>query len=136
MMNFIEILALVGVISYREVGHLCQRKSWDWNNFKNLYWTTNQNNFWIKNFDWFHVSNGLMTLFIIHLLAQALNIIKILNQDLRIIVQVVGLWLIWMYLRNIMMHVIIPKWHRGNRNLRLWYLIPLIGAWFDYNANK
>ena len=117
----IEIIILIFILSYREVGILCDRTSWRYEWFQKIFWETDQNNFWKKNFDWFHVSNGLMTLIICHLFAQSYQLFG------RVYLDVPFYWVIWMYLRNVVMHVLIPL----PSYRRYWFLVPLVGAYLE-----
>ena len=117
----ILILGIIILLSYREVGILCERGSWNFNSFQRIYWDTDQNNFWLKNLDWFHVSNGLMTLLVCILFAQNYSVFG------QVWIDAPFYWVCWMYIRNVFMHVIIPlPWDR-----KWFYLIPLIGGWLD-----
>lgn len=120
-----EIILIILILSYREIGHLCERHSYDFAHFKRIYWETDQNNFWLKNWNWFHVSNGLATLIICYLFAQNYQTFG------HIYIDTPFYWVCWMYLRNVVMHVILPYWRGYNPQLRLWYLVPLFGGYLD-----
>lgn len=122
----IEILILIILVSYREVGILCDRGSWQWSRFQRVFWKTNQAKFWVKNYDWFHVSNGLVTLLICWVLSDHYQLIDNRFVDTPIY------WLIWMWLRNIVMHVILPMPDAR----RYWFIMPLIGGYIESKLRK
>ena len=119
------ILIVIAVLSYREIGILCQRRSYDFKAFKYIYWQTDQTNFWRKNFDWFHISNGLIVWLIVLLAMDSLPKITFYLLDSVIY------WYAFFYIRNIWMHVILPRWDSKSPQLRLWYLVPLAGGFLD-----
>ena len=119
------ILILIAVLSYREIGILCQRRSYDFKAFKYIYWQTSQDNFWTKNFDWFHISNGLIVWLIVLLAMNDLP--KLIWYWLDSVIY----WYAFFYIRNIWMHVILPRWDSKSPQLRLWYLVPLAGGFLD-----
>ena len=141
MIDLIIVLAIIvavlyGLITgYREVEILIGRKSWYWIHFKRwLYWFTNQSGK-NKDNDSFHFSNG--TAFVIVALAFSYIIYLELNlSSYWILLNGVFLWLGMFYVRNVTMHCIIPKYVKNNPNLRLWYLIPLIGKFIQIKKEK
>lgn len=123
-MIYIIILGLIA--GYREVQILCDRGSWYYENFRNWFWFTNQADKRVSNWDSFHVSNGAYALCLVISLVYCTKIEIIwLSQilgELVGIAYILILWVIYMYSRNLMMHVILPlkpDWR---------YLIPLIGT--------
>jgi len=129
---------LFGLITgYREVLILVDRGSWSWISFKHwLYWFTNQSGK-KKNYDSFHFSNGVAFLFIS--IAFSYAIYLQLNLSFWYLpINTIFFWLFKFYIRNIAMHILIPKWERGNRQLKLYYLIPLIGKFLQkrYERSK
>jgi len=120
-MIYIWLILLIAVLSYREVLHLIQRGSWnDWD-YHNIYWYTEHNSKW-KDFDSYHASNGLATLIIIEMVISYLPIISYIGNRgfIGIQLHVIAYWLIWMWIRNIWMHIVFkrePKWK---------YLLPQI----------
>ena len=134
MINIFIIIALTvvaaglyGLITgYREVQILVSRGSWRWIRFKKwLYKFTDQNSN-DKNEDSFHISNGIVV--VIVSLAFSFIIYLILNLAWYwILINTVLFWVFIFYIRNVAMHVLIPQWRKDNPQLKLWYLIPLIG---------
>jgi len=124
--DLIRILLLILTVSYREVGNLCQRGSWKWVRFQKIYWKTDQNNFWLKNWDWYHVSNGLSTLIICNILADHITVFN------SIFIDTPFYWLVWMYVRNLAIHIFIPL----PKYRRYWFAIPLMGGYFDNKFRK
>jgi len=120
-----EIVALILLVSYREVGILCDRGSWVWVRFQNVFWKTDQNNLWVKNLDWFHVSNGLATLIICWMFAKTYTVID-LGEYSRYLNTVI-FWGLWMYVRNIFIHIVIPL----PKFRRYWFAVPFGGAFLD-----
>lgn len=110
----IPLLILLGILlfglltGYREVQILCDRLSWQWENYrKNLYWFTDQNDKKVSNKDSFHVSNGVV--FVLVALSVALNIVLLFSLAWYCIALVVPIWLFLFYVRNIFMHIIFKK---------------------------
>ena len=134
-MNLIAIISavLIAVIAgYREVDILCSRGSWKWNNFKQKwFWFTDQNNADQKNYDSFHISNGIIFIIIALLLSALYMPVKISSCFFDMILNVVIYWAAMMYLRDIMMHIILPKWSKDNPNFKLLYLLPVLGGFLD-----
>ena len=137
------MIILLGLIAgYREVQILCEQlkegslgTSWKYENFRKWFWQTDQNNKKVSNWDSFHVSNGLFALVLCIPLATCTKQYHdwaifpnagLIGDIARIIIY----WVIYMYFRNLMMHVILPlkpDWR---------YLLPLIGTWFKKKAKK
>ena len=113
-------LILIGILSWREVQILIDRGSWKADDYHNLFWYISWKSKW-KDFDSFHVANGLATLIICYIIAVNYQLI-VLNYlgDYQFIALAIIYWLIWMYIRNIFMHIIFKK-------KPLWkYLFPQI----------
>ena len=127
---------LFGLITgYREVQILVSRGSWRWVRFKKwLYKFTDQNSN-DKNEDSFHLSNGVV--FVIVALAFSYIIYSELNLNWYwILINTVLFWLFMFYIRNVTMHVLIPQWRKDNPQLKLWYLIPLVGKFIQIKKEK
>lgn len=124
------LLTLFGfLLGYREVQILCERGSWKWKDYrKNLYWFTDHKSK-LKDFDSFHVSNGLAVLICAGFCAFDFNLFNIpqISQPLNIIAQVIALWLYIFYIRNLALHIILKKQPEYK------YIIPLIGKWIWKN---
>ena len=110
-MIYALIILLIAVLSWREVQILIDRGSWKARDYRRLFWYTDQNSkekyLWLfpkKNWDSFHVSNGLATLIIIILIKGYLP-----HPYLDVWFYVPVYWLVWMQIRNLFMHVIIKK---------------------------
>ena len=130
-LNIFAIILIVFFSGHREVQILVGRGSWAWINFKKwMYWFTVQSRKG-KNEDSFHISNGLVFTGVAFFIAQALPIITLWECWTTLFGNTILWWLILMYLRNVTMHVIVPKWEKGNPQLRLWFLLPLIGTLID-----
>lgn len=128
------MIIILGLIAgYREVQTLCDRGSWNYLDFRNWFWFTNQAE---KKESWrdsFHVSGGLFALVLCIGLATCTNwmtnwISKVIPLDFlgdfKVIAYILILWVLYFYARNLMMHVILPL----KPDLR--YLIPLVGTYF------
>ena len=109
-MIYIIILGLIA--GYREVQILCDRGSWSYMNFRNWFWFTNQAD---KKESWkdsFHVSNGIYALVLCISLVTCTKIDIIWVNQLQgiwyILALILILWVIYMWARNIMMHIILP----------------------------
>jgi len=123
---------ILGLLAgYREVQILCDRGSWNYMSFRNWFWFTNQADKKVSNWDSFHVSNGVYALVLCIFLATCTTGLSWdyvgtkLNQILgtwSILAYVPILWVVYMYFRNLMLHVILPY----KPDLR--YLIPLLGT--------
>jgi len=97
-MTYILIILLIAVLSWREVQILIDRGSWKAEDYKKLFWYTDWRSKW-KNWDSFHVSNGIATLIIIYLIKDMLPQIWVLPTW----TTVPAYWLIWMQIRNLFM---------------------------------
>lgn len=117
------IIVILGLLAgYREVQILCERGSWNYMNFRPWFWFTNQADKKVSNWDSFHISNGIFTLVLAYILsAQSEFVIFICNQFWTVIVHIIFYWIIYMYSRDFMMHIILPF------NPRWWKIIPLFG---------
>jgi hypothetical protein len=116
-MILITILGLV--LGWREVQILCERNSWDFQDFRNWFWNIDSTSRW-KNFDSFHVSNGLAVLIISMMFYNGYVILELASDIWNIISNVIFYWFYIFWIRNIMMHVIMPKKPKWK------YLIPLL----------
>jgi len=121
-MIYIWLILLIAVLSWREVQILIDRGSWnDWD-YHNLFWYTRWQYKW-KDWDSFHVSNGLATLIIIEMVIDNLLQIPIaqyVGEFVQVQLHVLIYWVLWMWIRNIWMHVVFkrePEWK---------YLLPQI----------
>ena len=131
------IYLLIIIASWRELNILIKRGSWKAERFKKfLFWETPHSNKWISNFDSYHASGGLFWLLVFTVLVASktypswlgLPILTLVDaQPIGFALNITIYWLAFMYLRNICLHILFPKWEKGNPNLRLWYLIPIGG---------
>ena len=121
-MIYLWLSLLIAVLSYREVLHLIQRGSWyDWN-YRNVFWFTDQDGKW-KNWDSFHFANGLATLIIIEMVIDNLLQIPIaqyVGEFVQVQLHVLIYWVLWMWFRNIWMHVVFKREPESK------YLLPQI----------
>ena len=110
--NLILILLLIAVLSWREVQILIDRGSWnDWDYYK-LFWYKDQNSkekylglFLKKNWDSFHVSNGVATFIILILIRDYLP-----HPYISVWFYIPAYWLlVWMQIRNLFMHKIFKR---------------------------
>jgi hypothetical protein len=115
-----EIIVIIFILSYREVGILCDRSSWRFNWFQHIFWQIDQDSNW-KNFDWFHFSNGLMTLLICHIGSDKIYSLPVFWG---VYTSTVIYWVTWMWIRNIFIHIIIPMPSRR----RWWFIVPIFGG--------
>jgi hypothetical protein len=129
---FMALVIIAGLFGYREIEHLCARGNYLWKYFKKRWYKfADQNNVGEKNKDSFHISNGIAFIGISYFISQVDPIITLWEFWTTLIANTALWWLILMYVRNITMHVIIPKWEKGNPQLRFWFLLPLIGTLID-----
>jgi len=113
-MNYFLIILLIVIASWREVQILIDRDSWKGTSRIPL-WYIDQNSkekiLWLfpkKNLDSFHVSNGLFTLILIHILYTnniLPELLYVFCDTLTHILHIIAYWLIWMQIRNIVMKV-------------------------------
>ena len=108
-MIWIILILLIALFSYREVQILIDRGSWRKENLRfNPYWYLPQDK-WYKNFDSFHVSNGLIVLIICYFVASYVVSITMLiglsSWDSPII-DTVLYWFVFMQLRNLIMKIL------------------------------
>ena len=109
-MVYIWLILLILMLSWREVQILIDRGSWAGTSRIPL-WYINQNSkekiLWVfpkKNFDSFHVSNGLATLIIIEMIIDYLPQIglrHLVGHFVQVQLHVIAYWLIWMQIRNL-----------------------------------
>ena len=125
-MIFLGILALIA--GWREVEILIQRGSYDPKAFWNVYWNWKPQFFNVKvKIDSFHFANGLFVLVLCMFLQYydgeviALNILS----NFKDVASIIIYWLYFMYIRNIMMHIILPK------KPRWFFAIPIFGGILD-----
>jgi len=128
-MILITILGLV--LGWREVQILCEqvkddqtKTSWKFNDYRNWFWQTDQNDKKKSNWDSFHVLGGIAVYLICLGIDTPLDSIKIIRDLLGSTVSLFAFaiveWLYIFWIRNIMMHVIMPKKPKWK------YLIPLL----------
>lgn len=95
----IYLLIILAILSaYREVQILIERGSWRKEDYRNIFWYTDWKS-WLKNFDSFHVSNGLFVL--VMFFAMSIDTITWYLVPLY--------WLGFFYVRNIGLHIIFKK---------------------------
>ena len=113
-LNIILIILLIAVLSWREVQILIDRGSWKAEDYRRLFWYIDWKSKW-KNFDSFHVSNGVMTLILCIILRINIDydVFYLFCDTLTHIAHIIAYWLIWMQLRNFFMHVV---YRRKNGN--------------------
>lgn len=133
-MIYIIILGLLA--GYREVQILCDRGSWYYLNFRQWFWFTNQAGKW-KDFDSFHVSNGLYALVLCLFVATCTKLSFIsalcpieIGKYGAILIDIVFYWWLYMYVRNIMMHVILPYKPQWKYALPIHFWIEYKASWF------
>lgn len=125
-------ITLALLAGYREIEILCSRGSYLWKDFKRRWYLfADQSNVGEKNEDSFHISNGFIFLITAYFIAEQYSLICLWEYWTTLIANTIIYWLGMMYVRNVMMHCIIPKWEKGNPQLRLWFLLPLIGTLID-----
>ena len=115
-MIYVWVGLLIAVLAWREVQILIDRDSWKAENYRKLFWYTHWKSKW-KNWDSFHVSNGLATILILLIGASkssasltGLIIPSLVDvQPVGIALDIIIYWLIWMQLRNLFMHKIYKK---------------------------
>ena len=90
-----------------------------------MYWFTKQHSP-DKDKDSFHVSNGMAFVIV----ALAFSYI-VSDTWIWLLINGAFFWLGMFYVRNVTMHCIIPQWRKDNPQLKLWYLVPLIGKFFN-----
>jgi len=99
------IILLILVLSWREVQILIDRGSWKKENLRfNPYWYIYWKK-WYKNFDSFHVANGIATLIMIYMFTTSMSLTYeiLANRVLNLTMHVTVYWLIWMQIRNLFM---------------------------------
>jgi len=108
----IEIIIILGLLAgYREVQILCDRGSWYYMNFRNWFWFTNQAD---KKKSWrdsFHVSNGLYVLILFEWAVKYLpqiGLAQYLGDFVHYQLNVLVYWVGYFWIRNIIMHVVLP----------------------------
>lgn len=121
-MIYLLLILLIFILAWREVLHLCERGSWNFEDYRIPVWYIHWRSKW-KVFDTFHLTNGLITLIFIYLLLMNPNIYKlyVIYDIVSLVVNIIAYWIIWMWLRNIFMHVVFkkkPEWK---------YLLPFGG---------
>jgi len=107
MLIHIYLILLIFVLSYREVQILIDRGSWKAEDHKKIFWYISWKSKW-KNFDSFHVSNGIATLIMIYLFTTSMSLTYeiLANEALNLTIHVGIYWLIWMQLRNLIMKIL------------------------------
>jgi glycopeptide antibiotics resistance protein len=112
-MKYVLLILLVFVMSWREVQILIDRGSWKKEKLRfNPYWYIPQDK-WYKNFDSFHVANGLAVLLILGLVidylfttSMSLTSDILMNRALNLTISVSIYWVIIMQVRNLVMKLI------------------------------
>ena len=108
----IILLVLLGMLSaYREVQILIDRGSWRKEDYRNIFWYTDWKS-WLKNFDSFHVINGLFVLVMMYALNSPLDSIFGLTGSfawMNPFLNVIIYWLGFFKVRNIGLHIIFKK---------------------------
>ena len=109
----ILMILLIAVLSWREVQILIDRKSWESEDYKKLFWYVDQNSkekvLWVykKNLDSFHISNGIALVLILDMIdlpRYEFDLFWIIDWCSQI--YVIGYWIALMQLRNLFMHKI------------------------------
>lgn len=123
--GIIILIVLAILASYREVGDLIDRGSWNkevtWLKFWEIEWQS----IW-RVFDPHHFSFGVFILILSFVFAY------LFFSGWYIILWTGILWLSFFYIRNIGMHIIFMA-----DGYRRWvYLIPIIGGYFDKTGEK
>ncbi len=111
-MIYIWLILLIAILAWREVQILIDRGSWKKEDYRNIFWHTDWKSKW-KNWDSFHVSNGLATLIVLILLVpilpsvsgQVLGHLGVFN----VLIDIPIYWLIWVQIRNLFMHVVFKR---------------------------
>ena len=102
---YVWLILFIAVLSWREVQILIDRGSWKAEDYHKLFWYIHWESKW-KNWDSFHVSNGLFTLILVYILYTNNNLpelLCIINQFITDILHIIAYWLIWMQIRNLFM---------------------------------
>ena len=109
-MKYVYLIALIFVMSYREVQILIDRKSWRKENLRfNPYWYIPQDK-WYKNFDSYHTSWGIALVLILEMVIHYLPMYTFGVQHwLMIQAWVVVYWLAISQLRNLFMYAIYKR---------------------------
>ncbi len=115
-MIYIWIILLIAILAWREVQILIDRGSWKAEDYRKLFWYTDWKSKW-KNWDSFHVSNGLATILILLIgasksYASFMEFIIPLLADVQpvgIALDIIIYWLIWMQIRNLFIHVVYKR---------------------------
>lgn len=121
--EIITITIMCLSVSYREVLILIKRGSWKYYQFGNIFWETDDDG-WLKNFDSFHFSNGLFWLTFFVMITKYVAVIELSELWLQILINAPIGWVLFMWQRNVWMHVILPK----KAYKRWWYILPFGGA--------
>jgi hypothetical protein len=112
----IEIILIIIILAYREVQILIDRGSWNRDHFFDMFWYIDWTSEW-KDFDSFHVSNGLVT----YLIIRVVQLPDLIYSELDYLIY----WALWMYVRNLCLHIIFRQ-----SAFREWkYLVPLVGKY-------
>jgi len=104
-MIYILIILLIAVQAWREIQILIDRKSYKAEDYRKLFWYTDWRSKW-KNWDSFHVSNGIATLIICYFISLHLDSIGMLTGLSHWVIpflNTIAYWLIWMQIRNLFM---------------------------------
>jgi len=97
---------LIAVLAWREVQILIDRGSWKAEDHKKIFWYIDWKSKW-KNFDSFHVSNGIAVLIICYIVAENYQVISLpfLN-GYQVIALTVVYWIVFMQIRNLIMKIL------------------------------
>ena len=124
----IYLIIFIIALSYREVQNLIERGSWREYQYWIIIWGRDWYDKWYKNFDSFHVMNGIMILVLSAFIEQYYKVIDLnFLGDFKGIALIIIYWFAIMYLRNVLLHVIFSRF--GYK--KYWYIIPLIGSWIQ-----
>ena len=123
----IILFVLLGLLSaWEEINQLVQRGSWQRDMFYSfLFWETAWNSKW-KLFDSHHVAFGafvlcLMSVLVLTDLHKYFEFLFALGITFQYLLQIVTLWFVFFYIRNLGLHIIFRK-----NVFRQWkYLLPI-----------
>ena len=104
-MIWVHLILLIAVMSYREVQILIDRGSWKAIDHLNIFWYISWKSRW-KNFDSFHVANGVATILILEMVVQYLPQPVSIEHWISSQMYVIVYWFGWMQIRNLFMKVL------------------------------
>ena len=100
------LILLIPLFAWREVQILIDRGSWKAKDYEKLFWYIDWKSKW-KNFDSFHVANGLITIVIIEMLIKDLPTYNFSTEHWLIYqAWVIIYWLVWMQVRDLFLHIV------------------------------